>query len=176
MPFWKGKKVEDVREVEKYCPQCLKPGIQQFSRMNSVLAGMRQYVCKECGYVGMVYLDTRPTSEGEDLIELELLELEDPEFRSKQKPASELATITLKEKWIPDQAHNESNLQSWCPFCADANVICAICSCPKDICTAHASDGLIGELNKRYPENTLLKDVDPKIYSQIVIGFQKLIE
>jgi hypothetical protein len=174
MPFWKGKKVDQVVEVEKYCPQCLQPGLKQISITNSVLVGMRQYYCTACGYNGMVYLDTKPTSAGEDLLELELLELEDPDYRSKQKSPQELAKITLAEKWKPDQAHNETSLRSWCPFCADAKVICAICSCPPEICASHASQGLIGQLNLRYPEETLLKDVDPVIYRQIVDAFQKL--
>ena len=136
MPLWKKKNEDAIKAITlesrlcpnstQCCPDCLSPGIKQINPTNAVYFGMRQYYCAKCGYTGMVYVDAGPAGVHEDDLELELLEVQDPEFIKSIRPAAELAAESLEEKWLPDQASNENNLMSWCAFCAEVQTICKV--------------------------------------------------
>lgn len=174
MPIWKGKKKEHKFQ-EKLCPNCLKPTIIMTSEGAGLIAH-EQYYCKSCGYIGKVYVDVGGKSEHEDELELELLLSEEPDFVKKIRPVAELAAEALAEKWTPIQASNHHTLRDWCPFCAEVQTLCVICPCPKEICSNHATEGLIGELNTLYDNETELCNVDAGKYQQIVQTFQKLVQ
>jgi len=99
-----------------------------------------------------------------------------PDLVEEQKSAYELAKITLIDKWHPNQENNHNILRAWCPFCADVNVVCSICKCPTEICSKHATEGLIGKLNDMYDDEIELCEVDSTIYNQIVNQFQKIVK
>jgi len=172
MPIWKGKKRENLAPKSQLCPNCLTPSLCYKSGFSGIYAPAN-YECIQCGYKGRVYVDVDGRDDKETL-ELQLLREEFPELLEENKTASELATLCLEDKWHPDQANNTNVLRAWCPFCADVQVICSICKCSPDICAKHATQGLIGQLNELYDDETKLCDVNPEIYQQIVARFQDL--
>ncbi len=172
MGSWKGKKRQTEQKKLLVCPNCMQPCLSYASQISGLFAAPK-YQCNCCGYKGSVYLDVS----GDDKKENETLKIfaeEFPDDMIETKSASELACETLKSKWTPNQKENENLLRDWCPFCADIQVNCSICKCPKKICAHHATEGFIGKLNENYSDNTPLKDVDPELYGKIVKGFTDL--
>ncbi len=154
------------------CPQCLKPRLRYSSGFIGIYAP-GGFECLNCGYKGFIYVDV-DGRDNKEALQMEMLREEFAEYVEETKDAPELARMCLGDKWAPDQANNHNSLRAWCPFCADVNVVCSICKCPPNICSDHATGGLIGELNELYDDEVELCDVDPKIYGQIVREFQKI--
>ncbi|QEE17298.1 hypothetical protein DSAG12_03130 [Promethearchaeum syntrophicum] len=174
MGIWKGKKKQQKGIVTQRCPKCLKANLRYASGISGLYSPAK-IVCPDCGYKGSIYVDVTAEDEKEDL-QLEMLRKEFPDLVEEQKSAYELAKITLKDKWHPNQETNHNILRAWCPFCADVNVVCSICKCPPEICSKHATEGLIGQLNDMYDDEIELCDVDPTIYKQIIQLFQNIIK
>ncbi len=174
MPLWKGKR-KDPEKLPKVmlCPNCLKPDIHPITGISGIYAPIK-YSCHNCGYKGRIYVDISEDKKEKEM--LDWLKDEFPEDVIETKSAQELACECLKEKWIPNQTENKNSIREWCPFCADVQVNCAICKCPPELCCDQATGGLIGKLNEMYDDETLLCDVDPGIYKEIVEGFQELCE
>ncbi len=173
MAIWKGKKRKKNDLVEQLCPRCLQPHLRYASSFSGVYAPAK-YICPDCGYKGPIYVDISGNAEQEEF-ELNLLREEFPELVETQKTRNELAEECLTGKWTPNQVENTNSVRAWCPFCADADVVCSICKCPPEICANHATEGLIGKLNELYDDETKLCDIDPKSYQQIVRSFQNLL-
>jgi hypothetical protein len=174
MGIWKGKKKLGNEPRTQLCPQCLKSNLRYASQISGIYSPAR-IICPDCGYKGSVFIDVSADDEKEAL-HLEMLRAEFPELVEEQKSAFELAEITLKDKWHPNQETNHNILRAWCPFCADVNVVCSICKCPTEICSKHATEGLIGKLNDMYDDEIELCEVDSTIYNQIVNLFQKIVK
>jgi hypothetical protein len=174
MPFWKGKKNNEIKKRVMLCPACLKPGLR-YATVTGQTFGQPKLYCPSCGIKTVVYVDINPTDNNEDELEREML-MGNQDFLDSRRPADELAQECLEDKWIEDQSKNENSLRAWCPFCADVEVICSICLCPPVICQSHATGGLIGKLNEKYDDETKLCEVDPQIYSEIVAEFKKLLK
>ncbi len=172
MPLWKGKKSDKKLPKVLLCPKCLQPCLHHNTAVSGLYAPAKFY-CSCCGYKGRVYVDIS----GDDKKEkenLEWLKEEFPEDVLKKKDAAILARECLEKKWVPNQEENECSLREWCPFCADVQINCDICKCPKELCAEQATEGLIGKLNEMYDEDVPLSEVDSEIYEKIVKGFQKL--
>jgi hypothetical protein len=138
----------------------------------------QQFYCETCGYRGYVYAEREPEENPLEIAEINRLR---KEFAEDLEPGlgqsytqKELATMAIKEKWTENQQNNHSTLRSWCPFCADVDNQCAWCKCPPEICAKHATEGLIGELNRHFEPQTELCNVNPTIYQQIVNKFRKI--
>jgi hypothetical protein len=173
MAIWKGKKKERKDPITQLCPRCLRPHLRYASSFSGIYAPPK-FICPDCGYKCSIYVDIDGKDDLEEL-ELKLLRDEFPDLIEEQKTIEELATECLNEKWLVNQCENHNSLRAWCPFCADANVICSICRCPPNICAKHATEGLIGKLNAIYDDEIELCNVDSEIYSQIVQAFQNLL-
>lgn len=174
MPIWKGKKISQPIHRVMMCPNCHGKNLTQGSYFGSIF-GQPRFSCPDCGYKGVLYVDIDPNDEHENEVEMEFI-LENPEFLETRHSRAELAAQSLESKWTPVQSENQRTLRDWCPFCADVQGICNICQCPPDICAEQATKGLIGELNNRYDDSTILSEVDPYIYARIVKRFQELAE
>ena len=174
MGIWKGKKKLRNDLVTQRCPQCLNSNLRYASQISGIFSPAR-IICPDCGYKGSIYVDVTADDEKEAL-QLEMLREDFPDLVEEQKSAYELAKNTLKDKWHPNQENNHNILRAWCPFCADVNVVCSICKCPSEICSKHATEGLIGKLNDMYDDEIELCEVDSTIYNQIVQQFQNIIK
>jgi hypothetical protein len=174
MAFWKGKKKRKTDHLKQLCPNCLNSNLRYASSFGGIY-GPAMLICPDCGYKGPIYVDVDGTDDKEDL-QMKLLREEFADDLEENKTAQELAQMCLEEKWTPHQANNNSPLRAWCPFCADVSVVCSICKCPPEICSDQATGGLIGKLNEMYDDEIPLCEVDPEIYQEIVIRFQKILE
>jgi len=174
MGIWKGKKKNRNDGVTQRCPKCLKSNLKYSSTIAGIY-GPAKIFCPDCGYKGSIYVDVSADDEKEAL-QLEMMREEFPELVEEQKSAYELAKITLRDKWYPNQGNNHNTLRAWCPFCEDVNVVCSICKCPPEICSKHATEGLIGKLNEMYDDEIELCEVDSTIYNQIIALFQKIVK
>lgn len=174
MGIFSKKRTVDESNRLLICPQCRGTNLYYKNRTNFYIQQAR-LECPDCGYSGYIFLDNSLDDKKIDVIDKEFL-AENPDFVTTRQPAWILAKLSLEHKWIPNQENNEHDLRSWCPFCEDVNVICDICKCPKEICANHATEGLIGELNRQYPPETKLSDVEPQKYQKIVNMFQNLFE
>lgn len=168
------KSVVELSNRVLICPQCRGLNLHYKNRTNFFIQ-QAKLECPDCGYSGYLFLDSSLEDNKNDVIDKDFL-ADNPDFITSRQPAWILAKLSLEHKWIPKQEENTHDLRSWCPFCEDVNVICEICKCPKEICANHATEGLIGELNKLYPPDTKLDEVDPKKYQQIVLTFQRMLE
>jgi len=175
MPFWKKKK-EPATPKKKLCPNCLAPGLKQTVKTDGFFSNVH-YQCSSCDYKGLLYIV--PNSEedrAEDIEELAYWREQFPEDVIPVRSIEVLAQESLKTKWHPDQPQNQTTLLAWCPYCAEFENQCSICSIPPQICQNHATSGWIGELNNQYPNETKLCDVDPEIYQKIVHAFQEIVD
>ena len=175
MPLFRKEKKNALSKLApklKVCPDCLKPALNFVTKFSGIYAP-GTYICLECGYEGKMFLDTSGDDAGE-LSEMEKLVADYPEDLIDTKSAQELACECLQNKWHPDQQNNQNELQAWCPFCADVQVNCVICKCPPEICSHHASKGLIGDLGQQYEGSTKLCDVAPQVYQEIVNKFKAI--
>lgn len=154
------------------CPKCQSNKLR-YKTNSYFFIQQPKLSCPDCQYSGYLYLDGFPSDDADSQIDKEFL-LENPDFIKTRKKAWELAKTSLEVKWIPNQADNIKFLRSWCPFCEDVHVICEICKCPPEICAKNATEGIIGDLNKKYPIETKLCDIDQEKYQKIVQTFQYL--
>ena len=176
MGIWKAKKKQRNEPEMIRCPQCLNSHLRYITQVSGIYTPVKVY-CPDCGYSGSIFIDINAEDDDDnEAQELEMLREEFPDLVEEQKSAFELSKITLDDKWQPNQKTNHNKLGAWCPFCSDVNGVCSICKCPKEICSKHATEGLIGKLNDMYDEEIELCEVDSSIYMQIVEKFQKIIK
>lgn len=175
MPFWKKKKKAQAPKI-KLCPECLAPGLKHTAKTNGFFSNVL-YHCTSCDYKGLLYVvPNTEEDQDEDIDELTYWREEFPESVKSIRSTGALALESLLYKWHPDQSQNKTTLLAWCPFCAEFENQCKICSISPQICQNHATSGWIGELNVRYPNDTKLCDVDPEIYQKIVRSFQEIVD
>jgi hypothetical protein len=168
----KNEKIGLNNRYKRLCPVCHSSNLKHLNQIMAIF-NQPQFYCPDCGYKGQIYVDSAPNDKFDEKIEKEFLK-ENPEFLESRKPAWKLAQESLKEKWIPNQKRNQHKLEDWCPFCENVQVICSICKCPSDICSNQATNGLVGELNRKYSKKTLLCDIDSDYYNQIVKRMQEV--